>query len=552
MGGSFADGALLANGTLVRRVKLPSQPSLSGSIISIIDSLTPDESHHLSKLILSTTLVTNLIAAGRFDPVGIILISSKIGLEGICSFPFPSIPVNGYVDFRGNVRRPLDITGLIDAVRKLEHQQIQNIAVVSKFSNRNPELEHQAMVIIENHFPTLNVLTGHHVWNGLNFPRRVMGAALSLAVRRPVRDFFHNLLHQLQQRGIQCPVEILKADGGTFPLEGIFDHPLETIYSGPAASAMGCIALTPPGLSAFFIDIGGSTCDIGLILDDRPLISKLGLRINGAALPIHGFCLSSIACGGDSPVQHDGNLIYLSSQRNGPPAVSGGASPTLTDAARVLNYHDSGSPETARSSFTTIASSTGLSVEDIARRAVAAFQKRIQDSIHQLIRLWQQEPAYRIWELRNRRTEPPRQFILLGAGGQYLQHVIQEIFPGDLMVPENGDIANALGAALSRPTFSTTLHADTRQKGYSILEINHWEPLPNTHHFKLPQADQICREWAIRKAQDMKIEPESLDLERVLGEQFNVLQEHTLSERIIDVQYINSSGLIPDWRREPH
>ena len=47
--------------------------------------------------------------------------------------------------------------------------------------------------------------------------------------------------------GSPLPVYILKADGGTLPLEGSLEMPVETIFSGPAASIMGVMALTPPG-----------------------------------------------------------------------------------------------------------------------------------------------------------------------------------------------------------------------------------------------------------------------------------------------------------------
>ena len=78
---------------------------------------------------------------------------------------------------------------------------------------------------------------------------------------------------------------------------------METIFSGPAASTIGALALTPEGETSVVVDIGGTTTDLALILSGKPLLASKGAKLGGFLTHVRAFAVRSIAVGGDSVVR---------------------------------------------------------------------------------------------------------------------------------------------------------------------------------------------------------------------------------------------------------
>ena len=69
----------------------------------------------------------------------------------------------------------------------------------------------------------------------------------------------------LSVRKIKAPLHILKADGGSLPMEHMVSRPVETAFTGPAATVLGLSALGAIGNThTVALDIGGTTTDISL------------------------------------------------------------------------------------------------------------------------------------------------------------------------------------------------------------------------------------------------------------------------------------------------
>ena len=79
----------------------------------------------------------------------------------------------------------------------------------------------------------------------------------------------------LKERNITAPVQILKADGGTLPLETALKQPVEAVFTGPAASVLGIEALgAAPEGKCISLDVGGTTTDIAFWDNGEPLLAK--------------------------------------------------------------------------------------------------------------------------------------------------------------------------------------------------------------------------------------------------------------------------------------
>jgi N-methylhydantoinase A/oxoprolinase/acetone carboxylase beta subunit len=73
---------------------------------------------------------------------------------------------------------------------------------------------------------------------------------------------------------------VVRGDGSMVNSEWAARHPIETIISGPAASAVGAAHLTGYQ-DALVVDVGGTTTDIAFIDKGRPRLNTEGAFIGG-------------------------------------------------------------------------------------------------------------------------------------------------------------------------------------------------------------------------------------------------------------------------------
>ena len=107
--------------------------------------------------------------------------------------------------------------------------------------------------------------------------------------------------HSFAQLHIDCPLMIVKADGTLALAEPVARRPIEPVLSGPAASLVGAQWLS--GLQNFILsDMGGTTTDLGLLLDGRPQITDQGAEVGGWRTMVRAIDVRTIGLGGDSEI----------------------------------------------------------------------------------------------------------------------------------------------------------------------------------------------------------------------------------------------------------
>ena len=124
----------------------------------------------------------------------------------------------------------------------------------------------------------------------------------------------------IQARIADVEIHILKADGGTMPIEASRHQPCETVFSGPAASTMGAVALSRDQKNSVVVDIGGTTTDISLVIAGDPLYASKGARIENH-YTYRRFRGAIHSLGGDSVIRCRENSIKVSPIRVGPQPV---------------------------------------------------------------------------------------------------------------------------------------------------------------------------------------------------------------------------------------
>ncbi|OIQ50222.1 Acetophenone carboxylase alpha subunit [Pseudodesulfovibrio hydrargyri] len=452
----------------------------------------------VTQLNLSTTLSTNAIVQNKTEDVGVI-VSAGPGIDPHNFMPCKDFHViDGSIDHRGNEVRALSTRQLAEAVDACRDNGVRVFAAVSKFSTRNPRHENlirrtvcncKSVDVCEHaDFVTL----GHQLGGALNFPRRVATAYFNCAVWRLYNEFATAVEEALAEMGLgHVKVNILKADGGTMPLPQSRTLPVQSIFSGPAASVMGIIALTDIFHDSVILDIGGTTTDIAVFADGAPLIEREGIDIGSHPTLVSALKVHSIGIGGDSAISVVGPEVRVGPNRLGPSVCLGGERVTLTDALNCTGACSVGDVEASRKAMDAYASARTLTGEKLARGAVAYAAKAIQDATRALVDEINSKPVYTIHELLEGKKIVPKKVYLMGGPAEALREELYQRFQLSTEVPANFDVANAIGAALTRTTWELELFADTQRHVLFIPTLSHRENIPSGYDLDDARRDAV-------------------------------------------------------------
>ncbi|HHW44938.1 hydantoinase/oxoprolinase family protein [Desulfofundulus thermobenzoicus] len=544
VGGTYTDAVLLDQGLVRAMAKVPTKEDLLSTLLEALDAVMRGVSGDLvERVVFSTTMITNLIAEKKYDPVGLILMPGPGLCQNLYRFPTHMHVIQGAIDYRGREILPLRMTEVDEAAGELAAGGYSKVAIVGKFSSRNNRHEKEVAARVRWNYPDWHLELGHQVAGQLNFPRRVVTTYLTCATREKYQFFVRSVQEAVRQRGIAGPVFMLKADGGTLPLESSLDVPVETIFSGPAASTLGVQALTPPGETAVVVDIGGTTTDLALILSGQPLLASRGARVDDMLTHVRALAVKSVPVGGDSIVERVGRDIIVYSERLGSPYCLGGPLPTPTDALRVLGLTNLGDGERARRAMTMLGDPLGISAGEVAGRVISLVIDTIAREIEAMFARWEQEPAYRVWEVLQKKKVRPRTVVGVGGGAAGFVSQIAARMGCYPVIPPYAPVANAIGTAVARPTLQVTLRADTERGVYSIQEEG-YQGILESKGFNEEKALALARDWLARLAARHGLEDCLSDMEVTRREVFNMVRDWVTVGRLIDVTVQTRRGIL--------
>ncbi len=281
---------------------------------------------------VSTTLATNAVVEGHGSAVGVVLIgfdAQMVERTGIAA-AFPGMPVElvaGGHDHNGDAPVPLDTAALEAALERMA-AKVDAFAVASTFAVRNAAHEHAArdLIVARTGKP---VTLSTELSSSLDAPRRALTAALNARLISRVTTLIEAVNRAMVQLHIQCPLMIVKGDGTLALAETVATRPIETVLSGPAASLVGAQWLS--GLQSFIMsDMGGTTTDLGVLLDGRPKVTEQGAEVGGWRTMVRAIDVRTIGLGGDSEIHLGANgKITVGPQRIVPVALIGARYPEV-------------------------------------------------------------------------------------------------------------------------------------------------------------------------------------------------------------------------------
>jgi len=383
----------------------------------------------------------------------------RLGWYSQRRYPAPIVPrplikeVSERVDQAGNVLVPLDEAEVRRLVQELIDDGVDTLAVCLLWSFRNPAHERRIGEIVAEMKPGAYVSLSCDVAPVIGEYERTATTAMNSYLAPKVVSYLNQIEDLLRSRGFTGSFSVLNSAGGVMPVAEAAERPVVLVTSGPTGGVMGSLQLAKElGLSnVITTDMGGTSFDVGLIVDGKPMLST-NHEAGGFHISMPMVEIRAIGAGGGSIAHIEGGLLRVGPEsagaRPGPVCYGrGGTRPTVTDADVVLGIIDPDGflggrmkldREGAREAIRThIADPLGLSVEE-----AAAGIRRIVDA----------HMADTLREVTIGRGHDPRDFALFAYGGAGPVHCAgfgAELGVLQIVVPYTSMAHSAYGALVS-------------------------------------------------------------------------------------------------------
>lgn len=441
VGGTNTDAVVIdQEGAVVSAVKVATTPEpIDGIRESLDKTLEGMDKTLISKAMLGTTHPANAIIQRKgLDKVAVLRLAapSSLGVSPGAAWPEDitemvigtSAIVEGGHEYTGAEIAPLDA----DAIRRLAADAIAKncaaIAVSGAFSPASNEHELAALEILREELGTDFPVSLSHQVGSLGLLQRenatILNAAL-LSVASSVVDGFGQALaaHELKVEAY-----LTQNDGTLMTAAEAGRFPVLTLGSGPTNSMRGACALAKLN-DAVVVDVGGTSCDTGILVDGFPRESSAAIEVGGVRTNFRMPDLISIGLGGGTVVRDrragDGSDLQIGPDSVGYAVATearcvGGDTLTLSDISLAGGRLDGfGDPE-----------------------LVAALDKAlVRDALR-----WSDEQIATMCD-RMKSSREPVPLIAVGGGA----HLIADEVPGvsEVHRPENYSVANAYGAGIA-------------------------------------------------------------------------------------------------------
>lgn len=486
IGGTFTDTVVIGEDGSVSRYKAPTTPD--ELVRGVLDTFAlaaadrdldaPAFTERIRLFSHGTTVATNALLQQRGARTGMLLTEGFVDtmsiMRGYKGFGLEQDALKNYrmltkrrsivdqrlvrgiperVDYLGRIIRPLDEDAARAAIRDLVAHGVEAIAVCLLWCTMEPAHERRLGELIQEDAPDVYVSLSSNVLPRTNEYERGVTTAVNAFLGPEVSGVTASLQATLADAGLVHHPLLMQSNGGLAAVSHAAAKPVEFLLSGPVGGVVGSqfTAQTLGEGNVVTTDMGGTSFDVGMIVDGRPLLQAT-TNLDYQPIGVPSVAVQTVGAGGGSIARISDGILQVGPQSAGAvpgPACygTGGTEPTVTDADVVLGFIN---PETflggrrklapgaARDAIqTTIAEPLGLSVEEAAYGI-----KQIVDA--KMVDLIRQVTIHKGFDVR--------QFTLVAFGGAGPVHA--HAFGSGLsirrvVVPVTASVHSAFGIAAS-------------------------------------------------------------------------------------------------------
>ena len=474
VGGTFTDVVAIDGRGGVRIAKVPSTPEDQSK--GFIKGLKDADAHlaDVAALVHGSTVAINallerkgssaaLITTRGFRDVLELRRRDRPNAYGLKVRFEPLIPrhrrfeVGVRVDENGNVLGEISDDELKNLHRRLESVNAEAL-VISLFNGyRNPLAEREiADRIVALGWPEDRITVASEINQEIREFERTTTAAISAYVQPVMARYLTNLAQALSTDGFRSNLLIAQSNGGAIHWQECARVPVNSVMSGPSAGAIACASIaTEAGFkNAVACDVGGTSCDITLIVNGLPAMRpeselEFGMPIRRPMIDV-----ASIAAGGGSVAELDrGGILRVGPRsagaRPGPACYGlGGKDATVTDAQVVLGRLGA---DMALGTSGDLRLNRELAESVIRERVADPLGLSVEAAAAAIIRITELNIASATRRLSTERGHDPREFALVmfgGAGPAHVCSLMRQLTIPAALIPTYPGATSALGCLL--------------------------------------------------------------------------------------------------------
>lgn len=354
----------------------------------------------------------------------------------------------------GTVLEEVDRSAVVGAVEQLVSGGVASVAICLINAYANPANELEIGEIINNRFPTLPVSLSSDVCPIIREYERTIVTVVNAYTRVSMQAHLESLYDDLLEAGFAGDFTVVQSNGGVISVDVAKSQPVRTVLSGPAGGVMGAsfIGEQIDERNLITLDMGGTSCDVSLVRDGRPEVSKEEEIEWNIPISLPMISVKTIGAGGGSVAWVDaGDVLKVGPQSAGSapgPACydRGGVEPTVTDAQLLLGRLTEAGllggrlrlrEQLASQAFGEIADRIDLDLTGLAAGTIRIANQRMIEAI-KLVTV--------------DRGSDPRDYVLLafgGAGPLHACEIARELGIGRIVVPSSPGVLSALGLAVA-------------------------------------------------------------------------------------------------------
>lgn len=469
VGGTNTDAVLLDEQLkVVYEVKSPTTADVSSGIYEALRRVVQDSGVNPGEVryaMLGTTHCTNaIVERKRLNRVGMIRVGkpATTAVRPMMGWPEDLRAavgenwhiVSGGYEYDGRTIVPLDEEEIRQICRGMKGT-IETVAISGVFSPANADQEKRTAEIVREELGDAISISLSHEIGSIGLLERENATILNAALIQTAKMVAEGFREALRNNGIEnAGIYFGQNDGTLMSLEYAMRYPILTIACGPTNSIRGAAHLSGRK-DGLVVDVGGTTTDIGVLVNGFPRQSSLAVDIGGIRTNFRMPDILSVAIGGGTIVRREGDTIKLGPdsvgyQLHNRALIVGGDTMTATDVAVMIGRFQW----------------SGAKLDGLDRAFCEKVDEKLVADVEDAIDRMKTSPT-------------PVPVILVGGGSVLLPDQMKGV--SEVIRPEHFGAANAIGAALGQVSGQL-------EKIYALDEMTREEALEDARNGAVREA----------------------------------------------------------------